>query len=361
MKKFRIPWLYFGTLLPPLGLILLFEFIKFQRSLINTWVFSMLMPTMQKVGRFFDRVPFSVGELLTVFVLVGSVVYLIIAIFRAIRNWNGSLLFRPLALLLCVWLWIWAGMCWLWNCAYYADNFSQRSGFTAHPSSSEQLAQVTRYFAQQCAAYSDDISRDDMLHFQVPLTDCFSAVPTLYDGISQTFPILSASTGQTKPLFFSRLQSMLGFTGVYFPFTGEANINIDAPACLIPATIAHEMAHQRMIASEAEANFVGIMAAIHSSNPVFQYSGYLMGLTHLSNALSGVNPEEVRAIFSETFTPELSTDWNDNNSYWKELDSPVEEIAEQTYDQFLKQNHQSLGVQSYGACVDLLVTYVTNS
>ena len=63
----------------------------------------------------------------------------------------------------------------------------------------------------------------------------------------------------------------MGFTGVYFPFTGEANVNVDAPACLVPATIAHEMSHQRMVFSELEANFVGIAAAVSCGDPVFQY------------------------------------------------------------------------------------------
>ena len=35
----------------------------------------------------------------------------------------------------------------------------------------------------------------------------------------------------------------------------------------------------------------------------------------------------------------------------------MEESAEQTYDAFLKGNGQSLGIASYGACVDLLITY----
>ena len=56
-------------------------------------------------------------------------------------------------------------------------------------------------------------------------------------------------------------------------------------------------------------------------------------------------------------TPELSTDWEDNNAYWRALESPVEEAAAQTFDTFLKSNGQDLGIQSYGACVDLLVTW----
>ena len=62
-------------------------------------------------------------------------------------------------------------------------------------------------------------------------------------------------------------------------------------------------------------------------------------------------------IAAASFTPELSTDWEDNNAYWRALESPVEEAAAQTFDTFLKSNGQDLGIQSYGACVDLLVTW----
>lgn len=144
---------------------------------------------------------------------------------------------------------------------------------------------------------------------------------------------------------------------MYFPFTGEANVNVDAPACLIPATIAHEMAHQRMVASELEANFVGIAACVTGEDVTYQYSGYLMGLIQLCNALYDVAPQTWQAIARSTFTAELSQDWQDNNQYWAAMRSPVEDRAEQVYDSFLKGNGQSLGIRSYGACVDLLVTY----
>ena len=130
---------------------------------------------------------------------------------------------------------------------------------------------------------------------------------------------------------------------------------MDAPACLVPATIAHEMAHQRMVASELEANFVGIAACASCEDPVFQYSGYLMGLIQLCNALYSAAPDRWYAIAEEFFTPELAADWRDNNEYWAALSSPVEDAAGEVYDSFLKSNDQQLGIRSYGACVDLLV------
>jgi len=47
--------------------------------------------------------------------------------------------------------------------------------------------------------------------------------------------------------------SYLGIGGVYFPFTGEANVNISMPHTSIPFTACHEMAHQIGFAREDEA------------------------------------------------------------------------------------------------------------
>ena len=240
----------------------------------------------------------------------------------------------------------------------HVPSFSQRAGIKTEPYSVETLARVTDLFAQNAARLSNQVARDDEGHFAEDRRGLPGAWGgTVYDNLTRKFPFLSMESVAAKPLLCSRLQSILGFTGIYSPFTGEANVNMDAPACLFPATIAHEMSHQRMVAREQEANFVGIAACIASDDPVFQYSGWLMGLIHLCNALYSVSPDTWYAIAEARFTPELSQDWNDNNAYWNAFDSPVEDAATDVYDSFLRGNGQELGIRSYGACVDLLVAY----
>ena len=239
--------------------------------------------------------------------------------------------------------------------SYYIPTFAQREHITTAPYSVEQLAAVTEHFAQKAAELSPQVPRDSAGRFAADLSDCFARGPEIYRNIAREYESLDIRPVKAKPLLCSRLQSILGFTGVYFPFTGEANVNVDAPACLVPSTIGHEMAHQRMVASELEANFVGIAACTSCDDVVFQYSGYLMGLINLCNALYSVSPNTWYDIASRTFTPELSTDWAENNAYWDALRSPVETVAGDMYDSFLKSNDQELGIRSYDACVDLLV------
>lgn len=358
MKKRN--WILAGALLLPAALMLLFRGLKENGPIMERWVFGVMAPVEQFWGRMWAVVPASGAEILTALVLTGTAAWLIWTVVRLLRDRSPRDCLRRLLALAAVGLWLLAGLDWLWNAAYYAPTFAQRSGLKPEACSVEELARVTRLFGQKAGELSVHVPRDAEGHFAVPRQECLERGVSVYDGLVKEFAFLDIPSTRAKPLCCSRLQSILGFTGVYFPFTGEANVNVDAPACLLPATIAHEMAHQRMVAAEEEANFAGIAACITCEDPVFQYSGYLMGLIHLSNALYSADRDawyDIRAAFPR----ELVTDWNDNNNYWAALESPMEDAAEQAYDSFLKGNGQSLGMRSYGACVDLLVEWIADS
>jgi hypothetical protein len=354
----RLVWLkWLAALGLPLALVGLFKLLQRNKALMGAWVSYGMAPMEQMLGRLWSLLPFSVAELLTALVLAAGVVWLVRAVVLLIRRREPIIFLRRLLAAVSAALWLWCGLCWLWNASYYAPDFTEKSGLSADGHTAQELLDTTVWFAQNAARLSDQIQRDEQSVFAEVQEDYFRNGVTVYDNLAAEFPFLDIPAVQAKPLVCSRLQSILGFTGVYFPFTGEANVNTAAPAALRPATIAHEMAHQRMVASEAEANFVGIAACVTSDDTVYQYSGFLLGLIQLSNTLYDVDPQAWSAVVDTYFTPELSADWNDNYYYWKALESPVDDAATQTYDSFLKGNGQSLGIESYGACVDLLITY----
>ena len=342
--------------LPAAG-IALFYCLRHDQAVMDYWVSNIMAPFEQFMGRMWALFPFSVAEAGIALTIAAVVLWLLRAVvLLCLQRQVRAFLRRSLALL-SVALWVWCLLCWMWNAGYYATSFTEKSGLSSQGHTPEALLYTTAWFAQNTAELSVQIPRDEEGHFDVPVEECFVRGVGIYDNLVAEFPFLSIPSVRVKPLFFSRLQSVLGFTGVYLPFSGEANVNVDAPACLIPATIAHEMSHQRMVASELEANFVGIAACLSCDDVVFRYSGYLQGLISLSSALNKVSPQAWDAVMATYFTPEMVTDWNDNYYYWQALQSPLEDGAEQTYDAFLKGNGQSLGVASYGACVDLLITY----
>ena len=132
--------------------------------------------------------------------------------------------------------------------------------------------------------------------------------------------------------------------------------SVDSPACLLPANIAHELAHQRGIASEQECNFLAIAAATSSEDPVYQYSGYLMGYIHLSNALYRADParwERTCGDLPETVLADLRY----HSAYWDQFEGLTAKVSKAVYDSALKSYGQTDGIQSYGTVVDLLTAY----
>ena len=141
----------------------------------------------------------------------------------------------------------------------------------------------------------------------------------------------------------------MDFTGFYFPFTGEANLNVDCPASFLPSTIVHEMAHQRGIASEQECNFIAIAVSLASGDPVYRYSGLLMGYVHLGNALYRADPDRWQVI-RDTLPDTVVADLRQNSAYWAAFEGPVNDAASKVYDSFLKSNGESVASRATAPC-----------
>ena len=56
-------------------------------------------------------------------------------------------------------------------------------------------------------------------------------------------------------------------------------------------------------------------------------------------------------------TGHVRRDLQENNRYWAAFETKMAEVSEQVYETFLRTYGDDRGMQSYGACVDLLVMY----
>ena len=351
-KPLLLSWLAIGLL------TILFYLIRPHKAIADWVVEHISAPIRETMGFLTSPLPFSAAELSYVLIILLAI-WLIVRLIREVKNstgWKNKL--KSAALRLCAMGLIPAimltGYNWLWAMGYYGSSFAEKSGLANEGCTVEELTQVTAYFAEKAGEYALLVERDEEGHFIE--TGFFEDTEGLYDALEEEFPVLERRALQPKAMIFSKFMSWIGFTGFYFPFTGEANVNSDFPAALQPETIAHEMAHQRRVNSESEANFVGIAACVTSGKTVYEYSGWLSGLTHLSNALYKADKEAWSAI-REGLAEEILVDWRDNSAYWAQFESPAETVATTVYDSYLKHNEQSAGIQSYGQCVDLLVEY----
>lgn len=352
-KKLHI-WL--GADLAVLGLYLA---LRHDRGLMNGFADRITTPLKGALGRLCALTSLSVMELLYVLAGAAALVYVVgsvIAVVKA-RGRRGRRAYGAVLLAADVCLTVYALFCLMWGVNYWTDSFQDRSGITAQPVAAEDLEAVTAYFAQQLADTADSVPRDENGVYAVPKEQILAESRLVYGGVTELFPFLDFRDTGVKAVRCSRFMSIMGFTGVYFACIGESNVNVDSPACLLPSTVAHELAHQRGIAWEQECNFLGVLASVTSGMPDYVYSGWLLGFIHLGNALYETDPEAYWAI--RNALPEtVSADLRDNNAYWDQFrDNVVEKVSDTVYDAALKSYGDTNGMKSYSMVVELLVAY----
>lgn len=255
------------------------------------------------------------------------------------------------------------------NCGinYYRLPFSHFLNLETAPSSEEELKGLCIFLACQTAEAAQQIEREngkdtaageagklqDKSHFPRQAREDMKKLGEIYPQLAGFYP-------RPKPLLVSKILSVQSLSGIYSPFTIEANYNRDMIDYNIPHTACHELSHLRGFMREEEANFIGYLACVGSDAAFSRYSGYLSGFIYAVNALYRQNPEAASEVYA--FLPECAlTDLHTNNQFWQQYEGPIAEVSTQVNDTYLKANNQSDGVKSYGRMVDLLLAYYRQS
>ncbi len=301
---------------------------------------------------------FSAAELVYAAAILGLAAYLLWCVYRLIRFpeklWQLYRLVLTLAMAGAV---FWAGLNVMWTPCYYAPGFAEQSGVDDGPLELEELETVTRWFAALASEYADEVPRDENGACTTDRDSVLDRAAGVFEGAAELYPFLDGEALRPKPIHFSRIMSYLDFTGFFFPMTGEANLNMDSPVFLLPSTSQHEIAHQRGVAMEQECNFVAVLSCLESEYADFRYAGAALAYIYLGNALAGADYEAYTEIYY-SLSDTVRADFKAQSAYWDEFrDSAAQKASNTVYDSFLKSNGQELGMQSYGACVNLLVHY----
>lgn len=245
------------------------------------------------------------------------------------------------------------------NCGinYSRHTFAETCGLEIRPSSTEELTELSRYLAGKLNELRPLVKEDEdgvMISSFSSLQEQGEAARKAFNALHKEYPLLSPGYSDPKAVMNSRVMSWFHITGVYFPFTFEANVNVDAPAYSIPATMCHELSHLRGFMREDEANFIGYLACCRSESPDFQYSGYMLAFLYTNNALCSADGETGSAVYAE-LSEGVRRDYAANNAYWQQFEGPMKEISSSVNNSYLKANGQEDGVKSYGHMVDLLL------
>ena len=227
-----------------------------------------------------------------------------------------------------------------------------------NPVEKEQLFESASAISDMLSEYPKRVSYDNNGASVMPYSfdELSNKLDEAYEKLSNEYDFIVNVSASSKRIALSRYMTYTHISGVYMPVTGEANVNINYPDYVVAFTAAHELAHQRGIAREDEANFVAYLVCIESSDAYIRYSGYLNLYEYVASALYRANPELYKAALGKLSLSARYEMIAYSEFFDKYRDSVASEISGAVNDVYLS-SQGTAGTASYGMVVDLAVAY----
>jgi len=316
------------------------------------YALSLQKTLMQGLSRATGLVPFSLGEVLFYGHGAAALVLSVFLMKSLLKGGTLRLLYRTAVYLAMVYVVFML----VWGLNYSRQPLAVSLDLKVRPYGPGELYALSEHLLHQANTLRLDqlTDREGVMRTASTRQELFKRTALGYVPLKSSHPIFDGDWGPPKPLLSSGPMLYTGITGIFMPFTGEANVNVRVPDLLLPATALHEKAHQMGIAREDEANYMAYVAAMNHPDSDFQYSGTVLALIHVTNALYRENPAAYREL-REDYSEGLSRDLAAYRAFWKSYEGEVNEGADRINDAYLKSNRQEEGVKSYGRMVDLLL------
>ncbi|MGD1319644.1 DUF3810 domain-containing protein [Chryseobacterium sp. 2R14A] len=344
VKSYHKKRFWAGILLAQFLLFFTFSKLKFAVSLFEN-LFEIQKKTHQLL---FAWTPFSIGDI--TYVLFGIfLMYLIIKSFR--KKTRGNALFKILIVLNIIYFIYQI----FWGMLYFQTPIISKLPKTAI--TLEKRKALALDYLEKAKATRKLVQEDkygvfcikDLKLIQKEILKQQKNLPGFITD-KQAYKINSF-----KPSLFGEIMSFTGILGYYNPFTAEAQYNAKLPSSYMPFTLAHESSHQLGFAREQEANFIGYLIGINSTNSELKYSTEYFTLKSLLNSIIYEDEKFVKNILDH-YSEEMKRDRFHEKKFISEHQGFLNDFFGFTNNLFLKSNQQE-GSVTYSYFIDLLVRY----
>jgi hypothetical protein len=306
---------------------------------------------------------FSIGDLLYIIVCI----YLIYNLIRSLVNIkkegvNKGKVWRASAIILLVWI----SFKLLWGLNYdrlgagYLLDIEQKaySGAAVDRLVNELIDSLnsTRKLLTQAKIQVDTLPVGNPAPY-------FTMAQDAYNNAKSRYPFLPKQAPRVKATLFNPLADYVGFTGYFNPFTAEGQVRTDMPGLELPFVACHETAHMLGFASESEANLIGYLVAVQSTNPYVRYSAYNEIFTYaqreqfvqLAQQKDSVGFMGAVAHNRARLDTLVKQDRKAVRNFFNRHRSSVAPIMSGVYEQYLFLNKQNAGLKSYDEVIGWLI------
>lgn len=356
-KRFKPKKLLF-ILLIPLGIIIT-NFASSSPEFIERYYSNFVYKFIgQVLSRITGVLSFSLAEILILLSVAVFVIMLVRVVYKITsRARDRAYVFKNFIAYILVFISIvYFAFVLLWGLNYYRQPFSSIAGLDVKPATIDELVETTDYIIIQANELRSQVTEDSdgLMTLESTRKEVLTRAHLGYVNISTTYPELSGKYGKPKGVMLSTLMSYTEIWGAYFPFTGEANVNMAIPDPSLPNTVCHEMAHQRGFAREDEANYISYLACKSHPDVDFKYSGTLLALNNLLRAVRSSDNGKYTELYNKC-SEGVRRDFAAIDQFCKKYEGKIGDISNDINDIYLKSNKQVDGVKSYGRMVDLLI------
>ncbi len=322
-------------------------------DLINSTLSAALRFVLAKV---FNIFPFSFAE----FLLFLSPVIITVTVHFAVKcaKGKGIYVIRALSAVLSVFSGVYFCFSIGFAPAYRTSPLGERLGIAQRDISAGELYSVTLTVIEELEPLCDkvDFRTDGSSVVPLGINELSELLSASYNDLSQEYSCFQDFSSDVKPLIISPAMTYTHISGIYSFFTGEANLNTNYPDFINVYTAAHEMAHQRGIAREDEANFLAFLVCRNSDNEYIRYCAYLNMYDYLSNALYSADKDLYENAL-QALPPKAKGELYAYSDFFdKYRNSTASEVSDSLNNAYLE-SQGTEGTKSYGMVVDLAVSF----
>ena len=151
-----------------------------------------------------------------------------------------------------------------------------------------QIEEAAAYYRDQANELATTVDRNSDGTVKLPELDQLNETAVngfkhmVYD---EYYSVFAGSTAPVKELGMADYFTQNGKMGYTVAITGEAAVNMQAPAVMIPYAVCREMCYRMCIATTPDTAFAAILASQANEDDLFRYAGYVAAYQHLLRAL----------------------------------------------------------------------------
>ena len=159
---------------------------------------------------------------------------------------------------------------------------------------------------------------------------------------------LPTPENRAKPFSNNSIMLAFGTSGMYSPFTGEANLALPNANNTIPFLVAHELAHFYGFAQEEAASFIAFASLHDHEEELYRYSVYML--------IWGYIPKKTRAELGVSDIYEKHRKCR--SEFWEKHLSALDGVQDVIYDTYLVSQGVPGGMKNYSYVVERSLSWL---